>query len=68
MTNKDVCEVETNTSVWAEVEAYYLLVRAGNIIRSTDEPLSSYNDAGNYIIALAEKIKSQRAVCAMQKD
>lgn len=54
------------TYTMGEIEAQALLTDAGII------PMTTNNDkdpswAGNYIIALAEKIKAERAVVAMNK-
>jgi hypothetical protein len=49
----------------ADFEAQALLEQAGILGRSTE--FQNPTDAGNKIIALAEKIKAERSVVAMQK-
>ena len=55
--------------VWAELEAAKLLwppygAKGG----SNQSGSAEYHEAGNKIIALAEQIKAQRAVAAMQNE
>ena len=57
---------KTRTYCWAEFEAYELLTEVGVIPMSTDNTKDA-SWAGNYIIALAEKIKAERAVATMNK-
>ena len=56
----------TRTYTWGEVEAQELLSIA-NIIPMTTDNGKDPSWAGNYIIALAEKIKAERAVISMNK-
>lgn len=56
----------TRTYTWGEVEAQELLSIA-NIIPMTTDNKKDPSWAGNYIIALSEKIKAERAVAAMNK-
>ena len=56
--------VEISTK--ADFNAYMLLKNAGEIDTSSTRMEINYTDAGNMIIALAERIKAQRAVVAMQ--
>lgn len=51
----------------AEIEAYHLL-RDASRIPLTNEPRPDFHDAGNIIIKLAEKIKAERMVVAMEKQ
>lgn len=56
-------ETEVIRASMADLEAMQMLLKLKKIPITTD----FYNptDAGNYIIALAEKIKAQRSVIAM---
>ncbi len=56
-----------NVVVWAEMEAAKLLwppygMKGG----SSQSGATEYHEAGNKVIALAEQIKAERAVAAMQ--
>ncbi len=50
----------------SEVEAWVFLEKAGLISMNTNNS-EAFHDAGNKIIELAEKIKAERAVYAMEK-
>ncbi len=54
------------TYTWGELEAQRLLTDVGIIPMTTDNDKDP-SWAGNYIIALSEKIKAERAVAAMNK-
>ena len=58
--------METMQFTQAEVEAWKLLMRAGEIPLSTDS--IDYHTAGNRIIYLAERIKAERSVIGMDKE
>jgi hypothetical protein len=50
----------------SEIEAWKLLMRAGEIPLSTDS--IDYHVAGNRIIYLAERIKAERNIIGMDKE
>lgn len=51
----------------SELEAQTLLLHAGIVGLSTSSERASPHWSGNYIIALAEKIKAERAVVGMKE-
>jgi hypothetical protein len=53
-------------TTWADIEAENLLIKAGVVPMTTKQ--HSPTQSGNYIIALAEKIKAQRLTLAIQKN
>jgi len=53
----------TDTIVWPEVQAFYLLAVSKGALSTAD---TDFHAAGNKIIELAEQIKAARAVSAMQ--
>ncbi len=55
----------SDTIVMAEMQALQLLIRAGEMSMDTN---ANAHEAGNKIIELAERIKAQRAVAAMNKE
>ena len=57
----------TVTITDADLEAYRLFIAAGIISMCTDNDHNVVLNAGNQIILLAEKIKAQRSIVAMQK-
>jgi len=58
--------MNSTTFSYADLEAYRLLSRAGIFPMTTDAGKTAL-DAGNYIIQLAERVKSERLALAMQR-
>jgi len=57
--------MRTETMTFSEIAAYQLLY--GGCMSSADGP-QKIHEAGNRIIAWAERIKAERAVAAMQRE
>ena len=49
----------------ADVKAFLILARAGEIYTGSTQDIVTFTDAGNMIIQLAERIKAERSVISM---
>jgi hypothetical protein len=62
-----VLQIMSDIYTHSEIKAYLILMQVGQIPMATNNTHTPHS-AGNYIIALAEAIKAERAVVAMREQ